>query len=126
MAAPSMTANAPGNVRASASLVAISPANYNLDFSTELEGQVTVKNTPGGAVSSTRGVRVEVYTRYGTGPATSTIPIMSVTLPSAAASTAESYTLFLSTGQYNIVVANLDVTNAVTVEITSDTVDEIA
>ena len=124
MAAPSMTFNAPGNVRSSSALSIA--ATHNVDFSTVLEGQVTIKNTPGATVSGTRGLRVSIMSRYGSGPATTTIAQFSVTLPSAVASTAESYTLYLSPGKYQIGLLNLDSSNDVTVEITSDTVDEIA
>jgi len=126
MAAPSMTFGAPGNIRASASLANGASATHDVDYSAKLEGQITVKNTPGGAIHTVRGVKVDVQFRYGSGPAVATIPIQSLTLPSAAASTAESAPLFLSTGRYRIVITNLDITNAVTVEITGDTVDSIS
>jgi hypothetical protein len=126
MAAPNMTFGAAGNIRASASLAASGTATYDVDYSTKLEGQVTTKNTPGGTIASTRGVRVDVYARYSSAPSVGTIAIQSLTLPSAVASTAESATLYLSTGKYRIAITNLDGTNAVTVEITGDTVDSIS
>lgn len=126
MAAPVMTFNSAGNVRSSASLAASGTASYNLDYSAKIEGQVTVKNTPGGTVASTRGVLVEFLPRYSSGPSDTTVAVLSYTLPSAVASTAESRTFFIGTGKFVVRVTNIDATNAVTVEITGDTVDSIS
>jgi len=123
MAAPVCTFNAAGNVRASASLAASGTASYNLDYSAKLEGQVTVKNTPGGTLAATRGVRVDFFPRYGSTLADTTLTAFSYTLTSAVASTAESKTFFLGTGKWVATVSNLDTANAVTVEITDATVD---
>jgi hypothetical protein len=125
MAAPSMTFNTAGNVRSSASLSAGANASYNLDYSTKIEGQVTVKSTPGGTVAATNGCKIELLPRYGSTPSDSTIPAISYTIPSVA-STAASKTLYVGTGKYVVKVTNLDATNAITVEITGDTVDGIA
>lgn len=126
MAAPSMTFNAVGNVRTAASLGAGASASYSIDASTKIELQLTVTNTPGGTVASTRGVRCDFKPRYGSTAEDATIPAFSYTMPSAVASTEESKTFFLGTGQWTITVTNLDVTNAVTLEISSATVDGIA
>lgn len=120
---PSMTFNAPGHVRAAGTLAAGASANYDLDYSSVIEGQVTVKITPGSSISSTRGVRVDFFPRYGTGPATTTIAQISYTMPSQTASTAESRTFYVSTGRWNVAITNLDTTNAVTAEISDDTVN---
>ncbi len=126
MAAPTSTFNAAGDIRASASLAASGTASFNLDYSTKLEGQITVKNTPGGTVAATRGVRVDFLPRYGSTLADTTLAAFSYTLPSAAASTAESKTFYIGTGKWVVKITNLDATNAVTaVEITSATVDGI-
>lgn len=127
MAAPSMTFNAPGNIRTSASLAASGTASYNLDFSTVFQGQVTVKATPSGTVAATNGCRVQFFPRYGSGPADSTIAEVTYTIPSVA-STAASKTFKLGTGKYVVTVTNLDATNALSggVEITSDTLTAIA
>lgn len=122
MAAPSMTFNAAGNVRTSSSLAAGGTGNYNVDYSTVIEAQVTVKNTPGGTIAATRGCRVNVFPRYGTGPSDTTLALLSYDLPSAVASTAESKTFFLGPGKYVVQVVNLDASNAITVEITDATV----
>lgn len=127
MAAPTMTFNAAGNASASASLAAsASVSTSTLDYSAKVEAQVHVKNTPGGSVSGTRGLRIDVYRVYGSGPTTSQSPFLSVRLPSQTASTAESHDLFLPTGKYVITCTNLDASQAVTVEITADTVDAIS
>jgi hypothetical protein len=122
------TAGAAGNVITSASLAASATANSStaMDFSAAFEGQVHVKNTPGGSVAATRGVTIEVFRRYGTTPTTAQTAMLTYTLPSATASTAESLDLFLPPGVYNIKLTNLDATNAVTVEVTSDKVANLA
>lgn len=122
---PSMTFNGAGNIRSSASLAASGTANYDVDYSAVLEAQIHVKNTPGGSVAGTRGVRIDIFRRYGSSPTTGETPFVSYTLPSAAASTAESWDIWLGPGKYNVKITNIDGTNAVTVEITGDTVDSL-
>src|SRR5690349_6281329 len=126
MSAPSMTFNAEGNVRASGSLAASANATYDLDFSALFEGQVTIENTPGGTVATTRGLKVEFLPGFGTTPSYATIPELPYTLPSATASTLESKTFYLPTGKYRLRITNLDASNAVTVRITSSTIDSVA
>lgn len=123
---PVYTGNSAGNIRASASLAASGTANYDVDYSGRWEAQIHVLNTPGGTVSSIRGVRIDIYRRYGSSPTTGQSPIQAYTLPSATISTAESADFFLGPGKYNIKITNLDAGNAVTVEITGDTVDSLA
>jgi hypothetical protein len=120
------TANAAGNVLSSASLAASGTATADVDYSTRLEAQIHVTNTPGGTVASTRGLRVEVFRRYGSSPTVGETPFLTYTLPSATASTAESVDIFLGPGKYRIKVTNLDASNAVTVAITGDTIDSFA
>jgi hypothetical protein len=121
---PTMTFNTAGNIRASSTLAASGTANYDVDYSTKYEAQIHIKNTPG-TIAATKGVRVDIYRRYGSTPTTGQTPFLTVTLPSATASTVESADLFLPPGKYNIKITNLDGTNAVTVEITGDTVDSL-
>jgi hypothetical protein len=118
---PSWTRGAAGNIRSSASLAASGTDNQNVNYDAVIGARVTVKNTPGGTVAATRGVRIDIYNRFGTTPTTSDSPFMSFTLPSATASTAETMTIELPPGQYNIKETNLDTANAVTVEVTGDT-----
>lgn len=115
------TFNAAGNIRSSASLAASGTDNDDVDYSAVIEAIVTVKNTPGGSVAATRGVQVDIFNRHGSTPTTGDSAVQSYTLPSAAASTAETLTIRLGPGKYNIKVTNIDATNAVTVEITGDT-----
>lgn len=122
---PVYTGNSAGNIRTSASLAASGTANYDVDYSTKWEAQIHVLNTPGGSVAGTRGVRVDIYRRYGSSPTTGQTPFVTYTLPSATASTAESGDILLGPGKYNIKITNLDATNAVTVEITGDTIDSL-
>ena len=123
---PVYTGNADGNIDTSASLAASATRSASWDISTKFEGQVHVLNTPGGTIAATRGVRVDVYRRYGNGPTVSESPFLSYTLPSAVASTAESFDFFLGTGNYSIKLTNLDTANAVTCEVTGDTVDSLS
>jgi hypothetical protein len=123
---PTYTANAAGNIRTSASLAASATDNTNVDYSAVLEGQIHVKNTPGGSVAATRGLRIEIFRRYGSTPTTAETAMLTYTLPSATASTAESIDIFLGPGKYNVKVTNLDATNAITVEITGDTITDLA
>lgn len=124
---PVYTGNADGNIisTVSGALAASGTANADWDISTKFEGQVHVLNTPGGTVAATRGVRVDVYRRYGSGPSTGESPFVTFTLPSATASTAESIDFFLGPGKYNIKLTNLDTANAVTCEVTGDTIDSL-
>lgn len=123
---PVYTGNAAGNLDTSASLAAATDRSVNWDISAKFEGQVTVKNTPGGTIAATRGLKVEVFRRHGSSPTTSPSPFLAFTLPSAVPSTAESGEIFLGPGKYTIKVTNLDASNAVTVEITGDTVDSLS
>jgi hypothetical protein len=122
---PTYTANAAGNLRASASLAASASFNNDVDYSAKFEAQIHIKNTPGGSVSGTRGLKIEIFRRYGSGPTTADTPMMTFYLPSTTASTAESMDIFLSTGKYNIKVTNLDAAQAVTVEMGDDTVSAL-
>lgn len=122
---PTPTFNAPGNIRASASLAAAASANFDLDYSAVFEGQIHVLNTPGGTIAAARGLQIDIFVRYGNGPATSPSPMATFFLPSLVASTAEALPIRLGPGKYNIKVTNLDAANAVTVEITGDTITSL-
>lgn len=124
MVAPSMTFNSAGNVRSSASLAAATAATADVDYSTKVEGQVTVKATMGGTVAATHGLRVDAFPGYGSSIVYAATPAASVTIAqTAATSGVDSATLFLPTGKYRLAFTNLDATNAITVEATSATVD---
>lgn len=124
--APVMTFNAAGNVIASGSIAASGTANANVDLSAKVSGLLTVKNTPGGSVAATRGLKVEIFHRYGSSPTTAPSPMITFTLPSQTASTAESTPpITLPPGKYNVKLTNLDGTNAITAEVTMDTIDSI-
>jgi hypothetical protein len=123
---PTYTGNSAGNIHASASLAAGANTNDNYDGSAVFETQVHVKNTPGGTVAATRGLRVDVFRRYASGPTTGESPMLTFFLPSQTASTAESLDFYLPTGKYNIKITNQDASNAITVEITGDTVTNLS
>jgi hypothetical protein len=125
---PTYTAAAAGNVIASASLAASATTNSStaMDFSAAFQGQIHVLNTPGGSIAATRGLKIEIFRRYGTTPTTAQTAMYTYTLPSTTASTAESVDIFLDTGVYNIKLTNLDASNAITVEVTSDKISALA
>ena len=122
---PAYTGNADGNLDTSASLAASASRTFTWDISAKFEGQVHVLNTPGGSVSATRGLRVTVFRRYGNGPSTGESAFLTYTLPSATASTAESLDFWLGPGKYSFTILNLDAAQAVTVEVTGDTIDNL-
>lgn len=119
-----MTFNSAGNADASASLAASANRTFDIDGSTKIETQLTIKNTPGGSVAATRGLRIEVLNGYAaSGTTYNTLPERTYVLPSQTGSTAESVTLRLGPGKYRVRITNLDATNAVTVEATTGTID---
>jgi hypothetical protein len=124
---PTLTRNAAGNLHSSASLGAGASANNDTaNYDAAFLVILTVKNTPGGTVAATRGLQIDIYHRYGSSPTTAPSPMMTFTLPSAVASTAEtSPPIYLPGGQYNVKFTNLDASNAITVEATIDTVDNV-
>jgi|SRR5919108_2646858 hypothetical protein len=117
---PTYSANAAGNIRASAALAASGTATYDLDYSTALAARLIILNTPGGSISATRGLKVELFPRYGASGSLATAPTaqQTYTLPSETASTPENLSLMVETGYWTLKITNLDATNAVTVEIT--------
>ena len=123
---PIYTGNTAGNIRSSSSLGNGANATYDLDaYSSKFEIQINVTNTPGGTIAGTAGLRIEVFRRYGATPTVAASPCLSFTLPSANTNTAEAKDFVLGPGKYRIKVTNLDATNAVTVEITADTIDNL-
>ncbi len=126
MASPAMTFNAAGNARTSASLGAGASATFLIDLSTKFEGQLTIDNTPGAAIATTRGLQVTLQAQKNSVPAYETIGRIIGTLPSTTASTLESQTFFIPTGKYEVRIKTLDVTNALTVAVTLITIDSVA
>src|ERR1044072_7115044 len=121
--AVAMTFNSAGNADVSASLAAGANRTFDIDGSAKVEVQLTVKNTPGGTIAATRGLKIEVFNGYASSGTTyNTTAERSYTLPSQTASTAESVTLRLGPGKYRVKITTLDASNAVTVESTTATV----
>lgn len=112
------------NALASGALGANSSTTFNIDASTANEARVMIENTPNASVSVTRGVAVECYMQRGpTGSGVyETIPSVSGLMPSGVASVAERKTFKLACGKWQIKLTNLDVSNAITVGATLDTV----
>ena len=121
---PTYTGNSAANVIASASIAASGTSNANVDYSGVFEAQLNVLNTPGGSVAGTAGLRVDIFRRFGSSPTTATTAFMSYTIPSVA-STAASCDIFLGPGKYNVKLTNLDATNAVTAQVTGDTITSL-
>lgn len=109
----------------SGSLAASANRSFEFDVSVKFEGQLHVKNTPGGSIDTTRGVRVEIFRKYGATPTTGESAFLTYTLPSLTASTAESLDVFLGPGKYSIKITNLDAANAVTVDSTGDLISSL-
>jgi hypothetical protein len=127
MAAPVMTFNAAGNVRASATLAAGGTFTAALDFSTKVEGQVTVVVTNGAAIAASHGLQVDFWSGYGTTVAYTNVGAISAMVgQSVNQSSVQSMTFYVPTGKYQIRGSNTDFTNAITVEVTSATIDSYA
>lgn len=124
--APSYTGGQ-ATIIASGALAASGTTNANWDISTKFGGWVHVNNTPGGSVSATRGLKIEVFRRYGATPTTAASSVILFTLPSATASTLESLDFFLEgPGIYNIKLTNLDAAQGLTVEVIGDTFNSLS
>jgi hypothetical protein len=126
MASPSLTYNAAGNLITSSSLGAGANTTADIDASTKFAVKIVVKNTPGGTVAATRGLKIEVLEGYGSSVVYTTVSLPAATLPSAVASTAESMVLEYGPGKYRLRLTNLDASNAVTIEASTVTIDSIA
>jgi hypothetical protein len=125
MASPAMTFNAQAGALASASLGAGANTSFSVDASAKFEVQVQVKNTGGGTVAATNGLQVDVFRRFGAGPTDDTIAVTSFVIPTTV-STTKYQSIALPTGKYTIKLTNLDVTNAITTESTTSTIDSIS
>lgn len=123
-----ITYNSAGNLLASQSLAAsASVTSGDIDASAKYGLLVVIKNTPGGTIASTRGLKIEATAGYGASgtAAYSTLGAVNSVLPSATASTAESIEIRLPSGHWKIKLTNLDATNAVTIEVTTATIDTV-
>lgn len=113
------------SIRGSASLAADATATYDIDVSTKYRVVITFLNTPGASISTTRGVRCDVFWSYGSTPTPSTVPMLTKLLASAAASTLESDQIVVEPGTYRLKITNTDLTYATTVGILMDTLDAL-
>lgn len=121
---PSMTHNAEGNLIATGALGGGANTTADIDASNKISVQIQVRNTGGSVVSSTNGLRVEVFRRFGSGPTNDTDPVTSFTIPTIV-STTRYRSIELPTGRYRIRLTNLDATNSITVEATTSTIDSM-
>ncbi len=128
MAAPQVTKGAAGNVIAAGTNLAagVTNAPTTLDYSADFAARLLVQVTAGGAVSTTAGVEFKAYRGAGSTAAYETVPTIDEVIPVATPSTTTSKTFALDNGQWQFTLTNLDATNAVTVEVTSDVVTGIA
>jgi hypothetical protein len=122
-----MTYNAVGNLLATGTSIAASGVNTAAvaDFSAKFEGQITVKVTYGATVQATGGLKVQIFAGYGTAPTYEINPTVPYQFAVTASAT-YSKVFFLPTGKYQVSLTNLDTANAITVEVTSATIDSIA
>lgn len=120
----SMTFGAQAGAKASASLAASASATFDLDFSAKYGGRCQVKNTGGGSVSATNGLKVEAFGLFGAGPTADTIAFPSFTITTVV-STANYQSFELPPGKWRVKLTNLDASNAVTVEATTWTTDTL-
>ena len=128
MASPSTTKGAAGNVIAASTALGAGATStaVDLDYSTDFCAYVEFLATAGGTVSATAGVEVKCYKGTGSSAVYETQPTIDVVIPVTTASTTTSMTLTLDNGQWQVTLKNLDVTNGVTIEATSDVVGSIA
>ena len=130
------TRNAMFDKIASGSLAGAGTSSVNVDLSGvgatgvgssttgAFEGSFLISNTPGASVSGTAGLQVQAFEGFGTTPTFATIPTQTLIIPSVA-STLASATMRLGPGIWKILLTNLDASNAVTVGVTSNTVDSV-
>lgn len=123
---PGYTGNASAIIAAQV-LAASATVNVNLDISSKFGAWIHVNNTPDSSVSATRGLKVEVFRRYGSTPTTGATPLFTYTMPSASASTLESLDFFLpGPNKYNIKLTNLDAAQQLDeISVWSDTWDDL-
>lgn len=128
MASPGMIRNAPGNALASQSLGAASTITVTIDVSSDFQCQLQVQNTSGSATSAGAAVNALVYRLVGSGSGVQdSSPISQISIPtSTTANTAQLASLTLETGRYNVTLTNTDSTNAVTILITADFVNQVS
>ena len=125
MVAPAMTYSAAANILASGSLAASGTTTADVDLSAKFEGQFQFKNTGGGSVAGTNGLKIEWFKRAGTTPDIDTEPMGSLVIPTTV-STTKYASVHLPTGKWRFRLTNLDASNAITVQITGDTVDSVS
>jgi hypothetical protein len=125
MASPSMTFGAQAGALSSQSLAASGTVTFDVDASAKFAVAVQVKDTGGGSVAATNGLKIEVFRLFGAGPTADTIAVTSFAITTVA-STASYQSFELPTGKYRVKLTNLDASNAVTVEATAATVDSVA
>ncbi len=120
---PSMTFNAKGNILNASSVAASGTSTNAVDASNKFEVQIQIE-CAFGTVAATNGCQVSVYRRFGAGPTDDTIAALTFVIPGTT-STTKDQSIALPTGKYDVVITNLDGTNAITVTITTSTVDSV-
>lgn len=117
---PSISYQAHGNALSSQALAASASVSFTVDYSSNsLGGEVQVVDTGGASVAATNGLQVSIFAAGDNTPRYETIARWSYVIPTTA-STVTPQGIFLPTGKYSITLKNLDATNAITVEATSN------
>lgn len=128
MSAPTSTYNTAGNVLASQSLAAGANVTVDVDASAKFELGAEAKMTAGGTVAATNGLQLDAYEKFG--PTGSedicTVATFSRQTGNVAASAVASFPVALPCGKWRLKLTNLDASNAITVLITSRTIDGVA
>lgn len=123
MASPSVTKNI--TILSSQSLAAGATVTADRDSSTKFLLKLQIKNTGGGTVAATNGLEVSILQNTSTTPRFDTEANPKFIIPTTV-STEKEQTITLGTGHYRISLKNLDVTNAITVDIIGSEVDSVA
>jgi hypothetical protein len=122
MAAPKWTTNAGGNVVASQSLAAGANTTAVVDFSAVMRGRLQVQATGGTTVSASAGLQVQIRSHWPSvsGNPLDTTPMFTYVLP-ISVNTLDSFSFYLDSAIYALILVNNDATNPITVMVTSDT-----
>lgn len=117
---PSVTYNSAGNAVSSASLGAGASTTFVADFSSNmLGGWVQIWDTGGASVATTNGLQVQVFPAGDNTPGYDTVAIAQFTITTVA-STVEKQSIPLPMGKYQFKLTNLDASNGITIEATTN------
>lgn len=128
MASPQATQNALGNIANAVALGAgATSAQYAINALTDFEVQLQMDILPGATVAATNGVTLNVYRIFGSGTTnTDTSTVTQKAVGSLVASTSQSTSIALPTGNYMVSCTNADATNGVIFTLTTTVITGVA